>query len=330
MSLDPIDQEIRTARSRVRRHRRLLTQRSVVNEQIVQVRQTLTELLHQLDLEERDVAELERPATSSFAAFLATLTGTRQSRLDRERAEAEAARQRVQGQWVRMRQLNADLRSVSEELAGLGDADETYQALLARKERILREYTDDPRIYVLADIGVRLADLVADLREHDEAIAAGREAAREVAALREHLDKARSVLAGTGSVPEFAVFVERGHLDGADQAAWQAQRALDAFARELADVGIFGAKPTLPPVDTGWFADVFFDNMVTDACRHAGVTRTYEQVSEVGVWVSWTVDQLRNRRGALTGERGELVARRDELLTEATGAPMPEDGPRRP
>ncbi|WP_432930949.1 hypothetical protein ACQPZZ_09860 [Microbispora sp. CA-135349] len=305
------DDEIRDARDRARRRDQLLRQRATLLTQVEEVRGLLADLERQLAKEDRDVAKLEQ---GGFAAFLAGLTGGKEERLARERAEAVAARQRVTGQRTRLEWLTDDLRSTEQELTALGNPHHELEVLLDRKERTLVE-SGDPRGRELADIAARLANVTADLREHQEARQAGIAAGQAVGYVLRHLGGARGASTwDMFSNGGFADMVEHGHLRQADEAAWHAQGALDRFSRELADIGV-SAAPQLPKVDTRWFADVFFDNIITDAIKHQRIARTAEAVREVAAWVEAMVDQISARSGELARQQESLGRRREEVLS---------------
>ncbi|GAA3121024.1 hypothetical protein [Streptosporangium carneum] len=312
ISYDDIDDGLRAARERVRRLEQLTTRRQALAQQLDEVGQLLVDLEDRLAEEEQDVSKLEG---GGFTAFLAGLVGSKEDRLARERAQAQALRQRLDGQRTRLQWLEADRVSVESGLAEVGAAREEFAALLERKERVLVE-SGDPRGGELTEIGQRLADTHADLREHEEAHEAGVAAGHAVDQVLRCLGSARGasrwdMLSGGGG---FADMVEHGHLRNADEAAWHAQRALDVFSRELSDVGV-RACLQLPEVDTRWFADMFFDNIVTDAIKHQRIARTGEAVAEIGQWVNGTVGNLGVRCGELAQRRDLLVARREEVLT---------------
>ncbi|MDP9846229.1 hypothetical protein [Streptosporangium lutulentum] len=310
-SFDSIDDDVFVVRGRVRRLEQLTRQRQAVDVQLDEVGRLLGELEAELAREERDVSRLE----GGFSAFLSGLTGSKEEKLARERAQALAVRQRLHGQRTRLEWLNADRAAVEEALAEVGPAREEFAALLERKERLLVE-SDDPRGRELAEIGRQLADTDADLREHEEAHRAGVAAAHAVGQVLRCLGGARGastwdMLAGGGGIADM---MEHGHLRDADEAAWQAQRLLDAFARELVDIGVH-VNPELPEVDTRWFADMFFDNIVTDAIKHQRIARTGEAVGDVAEWVGATVNGLAARCGELRRGRDSCVARREDVLT---------------
>ncbi len=298
------------ARERVRRLEQLTSRREAVAVQLDEVGALLGDLEEQLAKEERDVSKLEG---GGFAALLSGLTGSREERLARERAEALAVRQRLDGQRNRLEWLNADRAAVDEGLAGLGTAREEYDALLEREERrLVASGAHEGR--ELVEIGNRLADTRAGLVEHQEAHQAGVDALHGVGEVLRCLGGARGasrwdMLAGGG----FADMVEHGHLRNADEAAWHAQQLLDTFSRELVDIGVH-VTPKLPKVDTRWFADMFFDNIITDAIKHHRIAETGAAVADVAEWVRRTVDGLDLRLEELARQRDALVARREKVI----------------
>lgn len=306
------DDGIRALRERVRRHERLTRERAVLDNQIQEVRALLAELEETLAKEEDDVARLEH----GFRSFLATLTGGKEERLAREKAEAEAVRLRLDGQRTRLDWLLSDLRAVTEGLAELDGVHQEFDEALARKERELIE-SGDARAKELTDIARALADADADLREHAEAHQAGVAAAQAVAQVLRCLSGARGAstwdMLGGGLLADM---VEHGQLREADQAAWQAQHALDTFSRELADIGI-RAEPRLPKIDTRWFADAFFDNIILDAVRHQKINRTGEAVAGVAQWVDSTIAAITARQSEIAARRDQLLSRREDVLSGA-------------
>jgi hypothetical protein len=299
------DDQLRSAHARVRRLRQAGRLRSALATQIGEVDQLLVTLERQHAAEQRDVTRLQG---RTLTAIVSGVLGNKDAKLAKETAEAEASGLRLEGHRARRRQLVADLTALNRELDELADAPRSYERELARAERDLSE-AGDRRGVELSD---RLAETAADLREHDEAYRAGRTALDGVQAVLRELSGAGNwstvdMFTGSG-----ADFVEHAKLERASQAAWHAQQALDRFSRELADVGAH-VSPQLPEIDTRWFADWFFDNIITDAIRHSRITRTYEQVAEIARWVQTSVDQLGRECGELSHRRAALTAERERL-----------------
>ncbi|MEV0822503.1 hypothetical protein [Nonomuraea rubra] len=286
--------------------------RETTAQQIEDVRGTLKDLESELAKEERDVARLE----GGLSAVLARMLGNREERLERERAEVVAAMERVDGHRARLAQLEADAAAAAAELAVLDPASREYARLLAEKEQqIIR--SGDPRARVLADLGAALDRVSSELRECEEARQAGQAAHEALGVVLRFLDSARKastfdVLGGGLLADAF----EHDRLTSADKAAWHAQRALDVFARELADTGI-AARPVMPKVDTRWFVDAFFDNIISDVLKHQRIEKTRTEVKNLAQWVRETRANLKGRQTQLLAERTQLLTRRKELLRPA-------------
>ncbi|MER7615959.1 hypothetical protein [Nonomuraea wenchangensis] len=314
MTLSPeLDEQLREASARMRRAEHVRRLRETTGRQIADVRGTLEDLEAKLAEEERDVARLE----GGLSAVLARLLGNREERLERERAEAVVARERVEGHRARLAQLEADAAAADAELAVLMPASREYARLLAEKERQLIG-SDDPRARELADLGAALDRSIADVRECEEAHQAGRGALDALGVVLGFLNSARNastfdVLGGGLLVDAY----EHDKLNSADQAAWHAQRALDVFSRELADTGVVAARRVMPKVDTRWFVDAFFDNIISDVLKHQRIEKTRDEVNKLARWVRDTGTYLETRRAELLAERSRLLTRREELLRPA-------------
>ncbi|MEV4172643.1 hypothetical protein [Nonomuraea sp. NPDC049709] len=313
MTLSPeLDERLREAAARMHRAEHVRRLRETTAQQIEDVRGTLEDLEFELVKEERDVARLE----GGLSAVLARMLGNREERLERERAEAVVARERVDGHRARLAQLEADVAAAAAELAVLDPASREYAQLLAEKEQQLLR-SGDPRARELADLGAALDRLSAELRECEEARQAGQGASEALGVVLRFLDSARNAstfdVFGGGLIADA---YEHDKLTSADKAAWHAQRALDVFARELADTGI-AARPVMPKVDTRWFVDAFFDNIISDVLKHQRIEKTRAEVKKLAQWVRDTEAYLKARHAQLLAERSQLLTRRKELLHPA-------------
>ncbi|MEV0235352.1 hypothetical protein [Nonomuraea sp. NPDC050786] len=308
-SSSDLDERLHAAAARTHRADHLRRRHAATAEQIQQARHTLAGLEKDLSKEEADVTRLE----GGLTAFLARLVGQREELLDRERAEAAAARQRLDGHRARLAQIEADARAIEAELAGLATAREEYEKLLAEKERQLLAH-GDARAGELTELGAALDRISAKQREHTEAYQAGQAALHALAQVLGYLASAKGAstwdVLGGGLIADA---IEHNRLRSADEAAWHAQRALDVFSRELADVGV-SARVRLPEVDTRWFVDTFFDNIITDVMKHQRIESTRAEVERTARWVKDVGTHLRHREAELSRERARLLTRREELL----------------
>src|SRR5215475_2373343 len=139
-----------------------------------------------LSKEERDVERLEQP---SLTRIVASLRGSRDDALARERAEADAARYRVAEAQARLRSVQDEYDAVQAQLAALEPAPGRYAAVLQEKERYLRA-SGDPRGQRLLAIAEEWGRLQAEHREIGEAVAAASAAAQALVEVRDSLDRA--------------------------------------------------------------------------------------------------------------------------------------------
>jgi hypothetical protein len=302
------DGELQTAWERVRRLHNAGRLRQGVLGQLADVDRELAELERRYAAEQRDVARLEG---RGLAAIVASVLGNRDEKLATERAEADAARLRLEGHRARRRHLAAECAVLDRELADLAGAPQRYEVALAAADRALQA-TGDPRGAQLSQLAVELANVCADQREHAEAYRAGRVALEGLNAVLGHLGSARAWSTADMLSGSLADWVEHDRLEKAHTAAWHAQQALDRFAREMADIGA-QVNPRVPEIDTRWFVDWFFDNIIVDAIRHRRIACTQEQVADLAQWLHDTLNRLRRNQVALERREAELRARREAL-----------------
>lgn len=302
---DDVDERIRRAREATRRHERLTHQRRELEQHLEAVRHRLGATEQQFAKEHQDVVRLEQ---NQFR-----LNPAQMQQLDRERWEATAAHEQMEGERARLNQLLADRDRMDTQLAQLARAPRDLEHALRTKEDQLRD-SGDPRARELDEVTQRVTNVEIALREHVEALNAARNAGPPLGALQNEFGGA-----ATWSKVDMFVssgWAKRAHLETAAQIAWQAQRELDVLSRELADLGIHAA-PRLPVIQTDFFTDILFDNIFTDIKRNDQINQAIAQIDGVGRWLHDTVQWLDGRCVEIDRELTDLRARRDSLL--ATG-----------
>ncbi|GIF21520.1 regulator of replication initiation timing [Actinoplanes tereljensis] len=245
------------------RERELLGSRKAgINAAITGLTQNLDGLRRRHAIEQRDVDRLEN---YSLTRLLAAVRGSREQALDREKAEAEAARYRVAQAQDRLDALRAQLAQVEARLVATATAPGTYAMLLAQKEKQLVASGAGGR---LAELAEQRGRLTAELKELTEAESAARAAAQALTDANEMLESADNwstadtFLGGGG----LSSLVKHSRLDDAAARAAEADRRLAVLRAELRDVNL-----ALPSLARGLeldgftrFADVWLDNIFTD------------------------------------------------------------------
>lgn len=263
--------------------------------------------------EEQDVDRLER---LTFSAVLAALRGDKDERLDQERAEACAARLRLQEAERQLAEIQAEIADRERRIQADADCEVAYEALLREKEANLRN--GDPALEAkLADLERRELELAVRQKELREAISAGETA---LASMDEALDRLGSAenwglwdLVSDGILGDIMKY---SRLDEAQAHIERLKDDLRCYQAELADVAVVRDLDVRPG---GWmqFADVFFDNIFTDWMVQSRIERSREALLDV--WgqvrgVQRTLEQgLQQAESELTALRTE----RDELVQQA-------------
>ena len=323
-NIQEIDRELERARQKMERSRKLELIPEVSLEEKEKKdgrklrRQAEEEARAVLEKEQGDVEELER---MSLVSFLARIQGDLESRKAEERREAAMAKARYDAAKWDLEDLDRRLRDFAQEKESLKGLEKQYQALLDEKEAVLRSQggAQAQRLGQLAQEQERAA---GELREIQEAIQAGLAAQRALEEMSGDLSGAENWgvwdMVGGGIM---ATFAKHGCLDDAQDAAYEARRALSRFRTELADV----RDMELPQVQIGefaTFADYFFDGLFADLFVQSRIREAQEQVEAVTQRVERLIVRLRDERENLEEKQGQLDWERERLLTAQNRAQL--------
>lgn len=317
-NIQEIDRELERARQKMERSRKLDVILQDLKEQSVRRRQAEEEARAVLEKERGDVEELER---MSLVSFLARIQGDLESRKAEERREAAMAKARYDAAKWDLEDLDRRLRDFAQEKESLQGLEKQYQALLDEKEAVLRSQggAQSQRLGQLAQEQERTA---GELREIQEAIQAGLAAQRALEEMSGDLSGAENWgvwdMVGGGIM---ATFAKHGCLDDAQDAAYEARRALSRFRTELADV----SSEQVPDVELGdfaVFADYFFDGLFADLFVQSRIREAQEQVEAVTQRVERLIVRLRDERENLEEKQGQLDWERERLLTAQNRAQL--------
>jgi hypothetical protein len=272
----------------------------------------LASLSDKATAERKDVERLEG---MSLGRVLASLAGSRDERLARERAEAEAALYRMAEAESRLDAVRGELSAAEQRLATLESAPHDYAAVLDEKERYLTG-SGDARSRSLLALADERGRLTAELNETDEAIRAADAATAALSDVQEMLSNASGwstydTWFGGGMI---ASSIKHERMDEAAQAATAADQRLAVLRDELADIPGAGAG-TAPQLALGngtRFADVWFDNFFTDLAVADRIRQAQQQVSD-------SAGAVQMLRGRLTARAGQTRARLSEIQSERRG-----------
>lgn len=266
-----------------------------------------------LAVELEDVARLE---SMSMTRILASVRGRRDLDLDRERAEAEAARYAATEAAARRLAARDDVDAIVARLVAFGDLAARRTQLVAQREA---EVAADPALRATAaeldanatGLGVRRAERT----QLEEAIEAARLATAS-------LDDAARLLGTAGDWATFdtflggGLFTDMAKYDNLDRAAAlmrHADAALGHLATELADVGMTAVGGIEITQLTSFF-DVWFDNIFSDWAVRDRIRQAADRVARARAGVATTIDTLAQRLTACDADAERLEGERNTLL----------------
>lgn len=261
--------------------------------------------------EHQDVRRLE---SFSLTKVLSHLNGSYEDDVAREVAERQIARYEYLTERARADVDQHLVDQLAERLAALGDVALALERAYADKERWLRD-NDGPGAARLIEIAPVRGQLTSELKELDEASAAGGRALAELRSAAEQLDEARAWSVhdtwSSGGFVTSAIKIDK--LDRLSATLRSADAELRRFSTEFADVQMDGGQ-VVELSSAAKVFDVWFDNFFTDAVVHQRVIRTQEQVDHAITGLGPIVAELDARIRSRVDELARLEAERANLL----------------
>ena len=246
-------------------------------EQERSLQQTAEQRLAEWEREHRDVERMERVSLSSVWA---SLRGTKEEDLFREKAEEQAALLKLQEAERQLEEVQAEILDRRSRLQETEGCERRYEAILREKEREYR--AKDPALAErLANLERRKLEVTSRRRELLEARDAGETALRQIESALGSLDSAEGwstwdVLGG-GLMSDLMKY---SHMDDAQQLMQSAQSSLRRYQAELADVAVNTSFDLQPDVFTRTM-DIFFDNIFSDWAVRDRIEQSINQLAYV-------------------------------------------------
>lgn len=301
------DDDLLEAREKARAKRKLESALLEARKSLAAERTRLARLAAVLEKEEADVRKLEGLSlTAMFHHFL----GGKEDRLNKERQEAIAAKLKYDQCVHEVASLERDIADMESKLAALGDPETEYARALERREARL----EGPARADLDRLTESLADANSDIKEIEEAVAAGREV---IAGLDEVIAGFKSAgnwgivdLVGGGII---ITAVKHSKIDRAKAAIHEVQARLGRFRRELADLR---TKPDVPLnieiTSFEKFADYLFDGLIFDWIVQSKIRRSLDAAVDMRGRMEALVRELRQGlEGRRKDREGAVAAKRD-------------------
>ena len=305
-----IDQAIEALTAAQARRKQLDAQIEELHRQRGERQAKVDETAQSFRNEQDDVDKLEK---GGVHAFLLTLIGHKEERLDKERREALAAKLQYDQARSDLEYLENKLTGLIRERDGLQDAPEQLEALWTEKAELVKAMGGQTGAR-LVELDRQLADLSHQQKELEEAISAGENAKRLLGQVQNDLDSARNWgtwdMLGGGLIATMAKY---DRLDSAQSSIQAAQRALSDFRTELADVSQLQV-PNIQIGEFATFADYFFDGIFSDWYVQSSIKTAQEGVSEVYMKLTDALCTLTDASQDLNDQQASLKREREELL----------------
>ena len=306
---DQLATAVRDREERDRLERRLAEARS----RVAELERTTREHETRLQREERDVERLE---SFSPTRIWAGLTGRRDTDLDREAAERDAARYALAEVQARLATARWDADAFADQVRGLGDVEGRYRSALAAKDAWVRDH-DPASGERLATLAEERGGLEAEDHELAEAHAAGCRA-------RDSLLEADRLLGSAGGWSTWDTFgggglvtdmMKYGRIDEATAQLRRADEALHAFSRELADVRMAAVRGVEVGEMTRMF-DVWFDNIFSDWAVRDRIRDAAERTGRAIAAVDAALHDISARGRLVQARVAEIAAEQERVLLD--------------
>ena len=307
------DAELKDLRERIARLRRNTVPLETLRGQEAEALADAERLRRLWSAEQKDVEDLGR---LSFASIAAKLSGRGEERLEREEAEACAARMKYDAAERQLAEIRQEIAGCEAELPADQGCEARFRQVLEEKREALKLGNSAAAERIIA-LEERLAELQSRLRELEEARSAGED-------VRRRLDQ---VLASLGSAENWGTWdviggglltdmMKYSRLDEAQHSMEQMQSALRRYRRELADVAALHIGDFRPDGFT-WTLDVLFDNIFFDWSVLEQISNSRDRVEDLRRQVGRTQGQLNLEFNQVCRERDAVCRELDHLVETA-------------
>jgi len=283
----------------------LISQREELQEKAENLKQIMFD-------EKADVEKLE----NGIAGLFAGLMGGKEEKLEKERAEALAARGKYEAAQRALAEVEADIKSYGGELLSLKGVDEEYRALLKEKADEVKAAgsAEGNEILLMEE---RAAYLESQLKELEEAAAAGRTLVNLASNASSHLDGASTLgvvdMLGGGLLVDL---FKHDKINKAKQIIYEIQHQIGRFRTELADVSI-DEDLNIEIGEFTTFADYFFDDIFSAWAIQDKVKNANVKMSALRKNVFDILEQLSAMKEEAEAELDEIRRKIDRVAEEA-------------
>ncbi|MCM3039946.1 hypothetical protein M3201_09590 [Paenibacillus motobuensis] len=262
-----------------------------LQEELVELERTRDQSRRRLAAEEKDV---ERLSGASLSAFIYSILGKKLEKLDQEQREALEAKIKYEHAERAVQDVQQQIDQVQQRIREVRNSEADYELLFQEKERRILDSNQE-----LRELADRLAELMVQNKELQEALDAGISVQEDLRLAEESLNSARNWgtydMLGGGMI---STHIKHSRIDGAMEHVYRAENNLQRFSKELRDVGdTLSVDMKIDGFLT--FTDYFFDNLITDWFVQGRINEILNQVITKASQVDELMDHLsRSKRQA--------------------------------
>ena len=288
----PMSKKLELLAQRMNQLQELRRQRDTISQRI----RTMEDMLPQLEQSVQDEqADVDRLESGGFTSFVYGIIDRQEQKLEKERQEADLARNQYQAALNTLQDLYRQQENLTESIGQMGDPQGEYQRLYEEtRQRLLAGSSPDAqRLRQLEAEGRQLRSLGKELVE-------ARNAGEQVMDKIDQIQRSLGSASTWGTVDLFsdsffADLAKYSHMDSAQSQMQELNRLLQRFSKELRDVDT--SVQLSADIGSGMrFADIFFDNIFTDAMALQRIDRVKSEVNRISGQVSRQLDEISNRQ----------------------------------
>ncbi|WP_078379820.1 hypothetical protein [Sutcliffiella halmapala] len=278
--------------------------------ELMGIENAISNLLHKLATEQKDVEKLEG---FSVTKLFLTLRGTVENQLDKEKQEVAALQLKLEEAMLSRSEIQETILQLAEKLSELANVESDYYSLFTTKETYIKE-SNMPSSIKLYELQEQEGGIKAALTELYEAIDAGNKVNQSLHNAIESLEKAK----GWGTIDMFgggmlSTAVKHNHIDDATSYIHQAQSRMRSFQKELLDLNE-EADLQLNISALLKFTDFFFDGLVADWMVQGRIKNSLEQTRNQQSEISSIISKLKTQATEKKRELKRTKAKRREFV----------------
>lgn len=309
-----LNEELIKARENIQMKNKLNNMLDKIKQDMEDKQKSLELLKKTLAKEEDDVKRLEGV---SMASIFYSMLGNKSEHLDKEQKEFLEAKLKYEDCNQQLSYLKEEKLSVERKIRALGTPEDDYETLLEKKEDAIM-HMDKEKADKLTELAKVQVKIHHDMKEVQEAIAAGNEALDALSQMVDSLESAENWgtwdMFGGGTL---ATMIKHSKIDEAKDHASEVQHCLNRFNRELSDVMQI-SRMDLDVNITGFetFADYFWDGLISDWMVQNKINNSLGNAQQALTAVEDMTSRLNDELTGLQYKLDDVMRARKELIAE--------------